>query len=376
MSSLETTELKLKTTPTGGVNSEHSPYYRRLLSAGYKGYIQGTLGGAGYYGLLGLAIGGVVGIAAAPFTGGASLALIPAVAGLGVLKGADTFGNIGSTAAINAEGAELAEQRRYLLDRYYDLPEGPEGDKQAEIIREELTKQVHTREPHHLFHWKTVAVCAVIGAVLAFAFLSPMGMGLLTSGGPIAHTLASAFGEGVLAHGGAALAAHSTGGVLLSTGILTAIGTAIGALAGATIGIDRHYVRAWFDGSEKILHSEDLNREAMFDRVQQIDRIKKAAAVDNQTKIILERGGQLGASQGNATAPASLSAATPTVVPQEPAIPPSIASLDATPAIAPEAAREPVVAPEASAAPESKVKSAVLEGRMRDIQAAMQIPAV
>ncbi len=65
MSNIETTEMKLKTTPTGGVSGEHSPYYRRLLSAGYKGFLQGTIAGSGLYGLFGAAIGALIAIPAA-----------------------------------------------------------------------------------------------------------------------------------------------------------------------------------------------------------------------------------------------------------------------------------------------------------------------
>ena len=50
-------QLTLMTTPTGGASGEHSPYYRRLLSAGYKGFLQGTIGGALIYGLIGTALG-------------------------------------------------------------------------------------------------------------------------------------------------------------------------------------------------------------------------------------------------------------------------------------------------------------------------------
>lgn len=72
MSSTETTELKLQSTPTGGIDAAHSPYYRRLLSAGYKGYLQGTIGGASLYGTMGLVIGGLV---AAPLVIGGTLGI-------------------------------------------------------------------------------------------------------------------------------------------------------------------------------------------------------------------------------------------------------------------------------------------------------------
>lgn len=295
-SSLETTAVKLQTTPTGGESGEHSAYGRRLMSAGYKGFLQGTLAGAGLYGFFGLAIGAMIALPAmaVPSLGVAALWLVPAAAGVGVLKGASTFGNIASVAAISAEAADLQEQRRYLLDRYYDLPDGPEGDKQAEIIKQELANLNHSEKPRHMFHWKTVAICAAVGALAAFAFTGPL-VGLLEHG-PILSALET------VAH------TFHLGGLFGATGAITAVGTAIGtafgALAGATIGVDRQYIRGWFDGAEKLLHDDSHSRDAAVARIQQIDRLKIAAAADKETKLILERGGSLRAEQPQATAPA------------------------------------------------------------------------
>ncbi len=160
MVDLTTTQLKLRTTPTAGVASEQSPYYRRLLSAGYKGFLQGTVGGSTLYGAIGAAIGACAALPLAPFTGGLSLWLIPGVAALGVYKGASTFGNIGSLAAITAESAEMSEKRRYLLDRYYDLPDTPEFDDEAAQIRDLLAKQHESKPPQNMFHARAVFVGA------------------------------------------------------------------------------------------------------------------------------------------------------------------------------------------------------------------------
>ncbi|MEJ0010100.1 MAG: hypothetical protein WDN72_06060 [Alphaproteobacteria bacterium] len=62
MADISGAELTLRTTPTAGVSGEHSPYYRRLLSSGYKGYLQGSLGGATFYGVIGLAIGAAIAV--------------------------------------------------------------------------------------------------------------------------------------------------------------------------------------------------------------------------------------------------------------------------------------------------------------------------
>ena len=334
MSDIETTEMKLRTTPTAGVAGEHSPYYRRLLSAGYKGFLQGTIGGAGLYGFFGLAIGAVLAIPVMmiPGVGIGALALIPAMGGVGVIKGANTFGNIGSVAAISAESADLAEQRRYLLDRYYELPEGPEGDKQAEIIKQELTRQNAPEEGRHVFHWKTVLLCAAIGAGLALCFLIP--------GGPLI---------GIVEHTALGSAIAPIEAVLGTLGLkaLTVIaGTGVGALAGVTAGIDRSYIRRWFDSSEKLLHDDSHAMDATIARAQQVERIKGAAAIDEETKRIIERRNVLPDADEHAFAkPAPHSASI-----QQP-----IASLDK---------------------PETKVSSATLHNRLADIQQAMANPVL
>lgn len=316
MASLDSTELKLKTTSTGGVSAEHSPYYRRLLSAGYKGFLQGSIGGGALYGTFGLVIGGLLAIAAAPAIGASALFLIPAAAGIGMLKGASTFGNIGSTAAINAESSDLSEQRRYLLDRYYDLPEGPEGDREAEAIKKELlARQADATRPPHFFHWKTVAIGAAVGAAIALG-------GLL-----LAPSIGSA----------AALSAgiQSLTGIHIASGLSTALfslgsvgiasfGTLAGALTGATIGIDRYYIRKWFDHSEGVIHSGSHHESALIERSEQVARLKAAAKADDKTKQ------QLGMiSSGE---PAQKIQVTPAPTEQKSPTTPPVASLDkATP---------------------------------------------
>lgn len=338
-SSLEATELKLKTTPTGGVSGEHSPYYRRLLSAGYKGFLQGTIGGAGFYGSLGLIIGGLIAVPAMaiPGVGLAALTLIPAAGAVGLFKGASTFGNIGSVAAISAESADLSEQRRYLLDRYYDLPDGPEGDKQAEIIKQELAGLQKTDRKHPLFHWKTVAVCAAIGGALALALFSPLGVTLLAET-PVMHIMESVIHATHLSALGSATALTVAG---------TGVGVGLGALMGAAVGLDRHYVRKWFDGSEKLLHDKGHSTHAIDARAEQMDRLREAAKIDNQTKLILER--RKGLSNYDVPDQQSASSDTPTVK--------TVASLDV-------------------ALPDTKITSAHLQDRLADIQKAMDIPVL
>lgn len=333
MSSLETTELKLKTTPTGGVDAAQSPYYRRLLSAGYKGFLQGTIGGASLYGTMGALIGAVVVaplLATGVVAGGIGISLIAAAGGLGLLKGASTFGNIGSVAAINAESADLSEQRRYLLDRYYDLPEGPAGDREAAAIKAELEKRAgDTSPPAHIFHWKTVAIGAAIGAALVLGGLAVAGV----------------FGSG----GAAALASvvHSTLGVEIgsaagalaaSTAALISVGAAAGALAGSAIGLDRYYIRKWFDHTQDVVHSGSHKETALLAREQQVQRLKEAALEDEKVKA------QLVGTTGNSQTAAAATAETPR---------PATASL--------------------SEAPSTHISNATLQSRLADIQKTMEM---
>lgn len=249
---LTTTQLKLQTTPTAGVSGEQSPYSRRLITAGYKGFLQGTVGGGTLYGTIGAIIGGLVALPLIPAAGIGALALIPAMGGLGLYKGASTFGNISSVAAITAESAEMSEKRRYLLDRYYDLPDSPEYDAEAQQIRDLLAKQHESKAPESMFHWRTVAVGALLGAAVALLF---------TVAAPGTAAIAAEAIGGHFIFGGA-LGVESIAAV---TGLTTLVGTALGALTGGMIGLDRYYVRNWLDKSANLLndnrHIEDQVRE-------------------------------------------------------------------------------------------------------------------
>ena len=356
MSSTETTELKLQSTPTGGVDASHSPYYRRLLSAGYKGYLQGTIGGASLYGALGLVIGGLI---AAPLLISGSLgfataaALAAAFGGAGIIKGASTFGTIGSTAAINAESADLSEQRRYLLDRYYDLPEGPEGDREAEAIKQELMREREGRDkPPPFFHWQTALIGAALGAALVLGFMYFSGAALTGVGSAALATTIEGAIESVLhisiTHGTATALAGIT------TSALAATATFGGALLGSTIGIDRYYIRKWFDHTEGVVHGSHHKETALIARSEQIARLKSAAKADEKTKMQID-------STHAARAP-------------------NLASAEAITASAP-AHNEPVASlstADNDLVPSTKIAAsdATLHRRLMDIQHAMEIPAL
>lgn len=271
MADLETTQSKLRSTPTGGVSGEHSPYYRRLLSAGYKGYVQGTLGGASLYGTMGLAVGAIVGIpaffllapAAAPF----ALLAIPAMGAVGAFQGAHSFADIGKTAAVMAEYADTNEKRRYLLDRYYETP----SDKEAAAIKEILEHQQVGEKPKHMFHWRTALIGAIAGLAIVGGLFLLANAGVVVGGEPLLH-LADAL---ILKMGGSMVAGHA----VVGTG-LAAMGAALGAACGAMIGLDREYVRRWMDGTENVVHDPSHVEQAIISREREIAKITEASNSD------------------------------------------------------------------------------------------------
>ncbi len=281
MADLKTTQLKLRTTPTAGVSGEHSPYARRLSSAGYKGFLQGTIGGGSLYGLIGLSVGAIISIPIAIFTGGTgALLTIPILTGLGIIGGGGTFGVISAVSAITAESAEMSESRRYLLDRYNDLPDVPEYDSEAEQIKRMLARQHTSEKPESMFHPKTVLIGATIGAAVVLGYLALNVAGVPLHSGIDSALVEVAKATGIeVAPGVAAEALHSA----LSAGgawILSAIGAAMGALAGATIGLDRYYIRRWFDFAEGAVQDQTHTKAQIAAREREVDDLGKNSPSD------------------------------------------------------------------------------------------------
>jgi hypothetical protein len=255
--------IRLATTATSGAGGEHSPYYRRLLSSGYKGFIQGTIGGATLYGTFGLAIGAALAIGLSFVTPLAWLA-IPACGLMGVAKGADTFGRIGSTAAIYAEGAEMNERRRALLDRLQET----NSQKEADEIINLLQKESHEENPESAIHWKAVLVGALLGALV---------IGGMTAIGLAFPELAFHSIEGI-----AETVLHGAVNPALLVPVGASIGAAVGGLAGAAIGIDRHYIRKWFDVSEDVVHDSGKTQSAAISRQREATRLHEISKTDTQ----------------------------------------------------------------------------------------------
>jgi hypothetical protein len=182
---------------------------------------------------------------------------IPIFGALGILKGATTFGQIGSTAAIFAEGAEMRERRGALLDRLHVT----ESQQEADEIIKALHEDAKERPMKKIFHWKTILIGAAIGAaVLSLAFFA------------MPHLL-----TGLIGTGAEGIAADFVKAIHKAPSWLPAIGAVVGAIGGATIGIDRNYIRRWFDLSENIVYDASESRHRTRERQLEAGRFSRIA---------------------------------------------------------------------------------------------------
>ena len=268
MSDLETTQAKLRATPTAGVEAEHSALYRRYFSSGYKGYIQGTIAGGTFYGAIGLAIGAVVGL-------GVMLTAAPALATLGIaasaplllapvlgvtfgMYGAHAFSSIGTSAAIMADSDEHMEKRRTLLDRLATTQNLAEAQEIAnQLQREEAPKPIEQG-----FHWKPAIVGAALGITIAVAVAALIAFVPAFAASAELFGAAFPFIQGL----------HALG----TAGLITA-GAGLGGLSGAIIGIDRGVVRGWMDHTERFVHDNTNTVQAIQERERDIQRLAEAA---------------------------------------------------------------------------------------------------
>lgn len=256
--------FKIRNSPLQGDEAYRSPFYRRLLSAGYKGYLQGSLGGATLFAGLGLLAGGALAVAGTflsiPIATG--FIAIPIMAGAGLIYGKDAFGTIGAMAAISSEQAELNEKRRGLLDRYYETPSAEE----AKEIEKLLIEQGNEKTPKKWFHWQTGLLGAAVVASVAVIALSMLPqLSILSAGGTVATALAEA---GVISLAGSKVS------LLAGVGTYT-VAAAIGGLIGAVAGVDRSYIRKWFDVQEN-LHDDTSISERKREHQKSVDRLSQA----------------------------------------------------------------------------------------------------
>lgn len=222
------------------------------------------MGGATLYGLFGGVVGLAVALASVPIIGIPALFAVPLFTGLGIMKGANIFGQIGSTAAIFAEGAEMRERRGALLDRLYIT----QSQQEADEILKTLYEESQDKPPERMFHWKAMIVGAVIGAavmaLLAYATMPNLLLGLL--GKTATEITATEIVSGSFIK---AITKHA--------GLLMGVSAVIGAVGGATIGVDRHYIRRWFDLSENIVYDQSASIARAQARQQDAERLSRIA---------------------------------------------------------------------------------------------------
>ena len=263
--------IRLVATPTAGLPAEHSPYYRRLVSAGYKGFLQGNIAGASLYGVLGAAVGLIGALAITTVTGGtAAFIAVPLLGGYGLMKGATTFGQIGSNAAQLAEYAEMNERRNALLDRLYETPSKDEAAEIRKLLREDAVDKA----PSKLFHFRTTLIGAIIGAAVIAGLVYFGGTTLVATelGQSILHMLEPIVTESAIATD------ITTKMMTIATGALgnvVAVGAALGAAAGATIGLDRGWIRRWFDVSEGAVHERDYYEKMTQEREREAVKLHR-----------------------------------------------------------------------------------------------------
>lgn len=195
---------------------------------------------------------------AIPAIGPAAFFAVPLFTGLGIMKGASTFGQIGSTAAIFAEGAELRERRGALLDRLHIT----QSQQEADEILKTLNEEAKEKPPQKIFHWKSMIVGALIGAAILslVAYVMP-------------NLIVGMLGKGALEGAAGTFLTKLTSNPWL----LTPVSAVVGAVGGATIGVDRHYIRRWFDLSENIVYDSSESRRRSQERQQEAARLSRIA---------------------------------------------------------------------------------------------------
>ncbi|MBX9727104.1 MAG: hypothetical protein K2X09_07550, partial [Rickettsiales bacterium] len=196
------------------------------------------------------------------------------------------------------------------------------------------------------FHWQTALIGAALGAAVVLGFLYFAGPAVISgSATALATTVGSAI-ESVLHIS----LTHAVEAGLAKAGwvALAATATFGGALLGSTIGIDRYYIRKWFDHTEGVVHGSHHKETALIARSEQIARLRSAAKADEKTK-----------NQIDSTHAARAQA--PEIAETAPSAPiASLSKADETPK------------------PSTKIMAseATLQRRLADIQQAMEVPAL
>ncbi len=265
--------------------TDEGPYYHHVTWESYKGWGKGKLGGA----VIGTIVGGVVGTAAALIalpTIGVPGAIIGALAfaGVGLWKGMDEFGRIGTVSAAIAAGLDTAERRNQLyIDGKINEIKAELGDEKAKIALQNAkepayrtTHYVPPQDPslqHGPVFWKVAAIGLAVG----------VAAGLLLASSPLAlELLGHIIGEEAIKTISTSMSGYG----------LQALSMATFGAFGASFGINRDVFRMIFDktdmmyrgrASEKaqaqmITRGKEKSPEANKDQTKQISAEKSPPA--------------------------------------------------------------------------------------------------
>jgi hypothetical protein len=226
---------------TGKPVTDEGPYYHHVQWESYKGWAKGKFGGA----VIGTIIGGLIGGAAALILAPAlptaiAGAAVLAFAGIGLYKGMEEFGQIGTVTGAVAAGLDTAERRSQLyMDNKVNEIKAELGDEKAKEAlakaKEPAYRTTHFVPPpdgteaHGPIFWKVALVGLAVGIAAGIIF---------ASGG-----LATSMFNSIVQH----VAGES---VVLSSGTVMALSAATFGAFGASFGINRDVFRKIFDTTD------------------------------------------------------------------------------------------------------------------------------
>lgn len=231
---------------TGKPVTDEGPYYHHVQWESYKGWAKGKFGGAVIGTMIGGLIGGAAALILAPVLPAAVAgASVLAFAGIGLYKGMEEFGTIGTVTGAVAAGLDTAERRNqlYMDNKVNEIKAGLGDEKAKEALANAKDPAYRTThfvpppdgaESHGPIFWKVALVGLAVGIAAGIIF---------ATGG-----LASGMFSTIIEH----IAPHTAGAapVALSSGTITALSAATFGAFGASFGINRDVFRKIFDKTD------------------------------------------------------------------------------------------------------------------------------
>ncbi len=260
--------------------TDEGPYFHHVQWEAYKGLSKGMLGGAFIGTLVGGLVGGAAALALLPVIG-TTAAVVSAVAftGVGLWKGMDKFGSIGTVSAAVAAGLDTAERRGqiYLDNKVNEIKAdlgNPEAKEALKNAKEPAYRTTHYVPPQDesvqqpTVFWKVALVGLAVGVAAGLLF----AMGGL-AGGVIEHVVG-----------------HAIIDQLGPLGIATVSAATFGAF-GASFGINRDVFRKIFDATDMMyrgragdpVHAKMVTRSK--EKAQEIEKPQEAEQPAPQTVL-------------------------------------------------------------------------------------------